>query len=403
MICISDNFTKNLLTDRCFLKLSSTLAEPFCKAWHLLNYRLIAPLDSLNFENDPSRMLEITKRIAIVVAGIFTTYLAIKKPKAILTTLASLGFASRAFRFLGFSLQKNGYTHVLGKAQEITIAQQESKISIMSWNICGLGGGLSLDHGGVIDYRFRLDGIVQKIKEQNPDVLILQEVYDTALAEMFIDKLQNDFAHFFIHLGPNPFGSVGGCMILSKCALHKFSYTCFDNNHWSLNRGFATLEIKKSAYDPTSFIRIIGTHLIHGDSLESQQKRQQQIAQILQFLANQTLALPTVLAGDLNIERDSSDGTLLSNCLTHGYSGSASTCTNRLIAKWKKCESSVEEELIDYISLFKRIKYLGHDLAVVDKGVTFDLCHLIQAFDRSYNTKTALSDHHGVFALLKTN
>jgi hypothetical protein len=34
-----------------------------------------------------------------------------------------------------------------------------------------------------------------------PDVLILQEVYDTALAEAIVERLNVDYAHFFAHLG----------------------------------------------------------------------------------------------------------------------------------------------------------------------------------------------------------
>lgn len=400
MVFLSKNFTKNDQMDRVFLDVSSKMAEPFCFVWHLLNYRLIAPLDTLKFENDSSKMVEVSKRIAIVFVSIMAALIMAYQPIIMLSSIAALGCFSRFFRYLGFSLQKKGYTHVLGKAKEITL-NENLKVSIMNWNICGIGGGLSLDHGGVVDYRLRLDAIVQKIKDENPKILVLQEVYDTALAERLITKLQNDYAHIFLHLGPNFMGSVGGCMVMSKCALHKFSYVSFTNNHWSLNRGFASLEIKKCKDDVGACARLIATHLIHGEDLESQKKRSSQVAQILQFLANQTVALPTIISGDLNIERDSSECSILSQSLNHAYLGSEATCTNYLLAQWKRLQTKFMEETIDYISLFKRIKHNGQDIAVIDKDIKLENCRLIKAYDESYNTKTALSDHHGLFAVLQ--
>jgi endonuclease/exonuclease/phosphatase family metal-dependent hydrolase len=274
-----------------------------------------------------------------------------------------------------------------GRALEKSL--DDSQINLMTWNICGLGGGMSLDHGGVSHWRSRLDAIIEKIKQEDPDVLILQEVYDTDLAEALIERLQDDYAHFFTHLGPNVWGMVGGTMVLSKCAVHHFSHTSFKNNDWTLNRGFATLEIKASPENTAPCARIIGTHCIHGDEVLAKNKRAKQIAQIADHVACQTLAIPTVLAGDLNMERDGEEGELLSKHLYHAYQGRAATCTNRLTAQWKEREPC--EETIDYISLFKKALF----------GAQLEECRLVKAFDTSYNTKTALSDHHGLVSVLK--
>lgn len=113
------------------------------------------------------------------------------------------------------------------------------------------------------------------------------------------------------------------------------------------------------------------------------------------------MALPTVLAGDLNIEKDSSEGSVLSSCLKHAYLDSQNTCTNRLLAQWDERKNNLMEETIDYISLFKRVKHNSQDIAVVDKGIRLENCQLIKAYDETYNTKTALSDHHGLFVVLQ--
>jgi len=362
------------------------MAEPFCAIWHLCRYRLVAPLDPTKFENHTSMAREIATRVGIglgAVVGGVTTYL---MPVPILLSVAALGVGSRALRAIGFALQQNGFTHVRGTAIEKHLPSEQ--VNLMTWNVCGIGGGLSLDHGGVIHWRARLDGIVQKIKAENPDVLVLQEIYDTALAEALIERLKEQYAHFYIHLGPNSLGSVGGCMVLSKCAVHAFSNTSFNNNSWDLNRGFASLEIKPT---PTSepCARIIGTHLIHSTGREGAERRMEQVAQIAAYVGSQKLPLPTVLMGDLNTERDQYEATrALDHHVKHCYTGPTPTCTNELTAQWEGKPAKTPSETIDYISLFSTSK------------AELNRSSLVEAFDKTYNTKTALSDHHGIVATL---
>lgn len=376
--------------DRIFLDLSSKMAEPFCAVWHLLCFRLVAPLDLQKFENCTTQAKEIATRVVIGLGAVLGGFLLCAIPVPLLCSVAVLGVGSKVFRAIGFALQTEGYTHVRGAASEKALDPQKPQMKVMSWNICGMGGGLSLDHGGVVHWRLRLDAIVDKITMEDPDILILQEVYDTALAEGLIERLQSDYAHFFTHLGPNVWGSVGGCMVISKCAVHDFFHTSFTNNNWTLNRGFATVELKATPQEALPCARIIGTHLIHGDELEDKTNRMAQIAQIVNNVAHKTLALPTLLAGDLNMERDGAEGVLVSPYLHPGYQGSEPTCTNRLVAQWTPQARSVEET-IDYLSLFKS--------AVPDAHVVLENCHLVESYDGSYNTKTALSDHHGLMTI----
>ncbi len=370
--------------DRTLLDFSSKMAEPFCTVWELCCYRLVAPLDPEKFENCTTRTREIAVRVFIGLGAVLGVFLLCAFPVPMLFRVVALGIGVKLLRAIGFALQKGGFTHVRGEAPEKTL---NYSMKVMSWNICGVGGGLSLDHGGVVHWRSRVGALIEKVKKEEPDVLLLQEVYDTALGEALIDGLKKDYAHFFIHLGPNVMGSIGGCMILSKCAVRDFSHTSFTNNHWTLNRGFETLELKASPQDIWPSVRIIGTHLIHGDTSDAKNNRMEQVAQIVDSLRE---TMPTILAGDLNIERDG-EGKQLLEPFCHAYKGHEPTCTNELTAKWSSKERGVREETIDYISLFK-------------KGgayVRFEDCHLVKAFDESYNTKTALSDHHGLSVVVK--
>jgi endonuclease/exonuclease/phosphatase family metal-dependent hydrolase len=394
---------KSLLSgwDRTFLDLSSKMAEPFCAAWHAFAFRLVAPLDPQKFENYTSLTNEVVARALIGLGGTLGSVLAYSAPAPVGCSIVMLGVGSRLSRAVGFALQKGGYTHVRGVALEKWLDPRNPQVKVMSWNICGIGGGLSLDHGGVVHWRFRLSRIVAIIKAKDPDVLVLQEVYDTALAEALVDRLKSDYAHFFMHLGPNVWGGVGGGMVISKCAVHHFSHTSFTNNRWTLNRGFACLELKATPEEVLPCARVIGTHFIHGSEPEDQKNRIEQLAQIVGHVKHRTFAVPTVLAGDLNMERDEKEGKILSSCLHHLYRGFWPTCTNRLTAQWDSKARSVWGETIDYISLFKSSLPEGVQLPVIDKEVILEECHLVEAFDASYNTKRALSDHHGLAVVIK--
>lgn len=271
-------------------------------------------------------------------------------------------------------IQNNDYTYIPGEAPEKAV--DSNSLRIGSWNICGTE--FSPIYGGVIPWKHRIQGIVQKIRETNPDVMVLQEVYDPGAPEILVDALKDLYPHFFIHLGPNDQGAEGGCMVFSKFPIHNFSNTSFTNNTPHLNRGFATLEIKAKPEDTVPFLRIIGTHIMYGYTAEDIEKRAQQIEQIKAHLATLDTC-PTLIAADFNIERDDP----ILSFLEHGYKGDQSTCmTTGLLRKWDPNAQGPDEEWIDNISLVK-----GSEGSIE--------AHLIQGFNpKSLDPETALSDHH---------
>jgi endonuclease/exonuclease/phosphatase family metal-dependent hydrolase len=372
--------------DRPFLKLSSYAAEPLCQVFGLLRYRLVAPLEPGKFGNAQSKIVEVATRVFIAATAAF---LLIAHTVPTLSIALALGAASKLFRMIGFAFQKNGYTHIRGDAPEKTLPGQAK---ILTWNLCGIGGGMHLDHGGVNSWRERLDGIVTQILSDDHDVLELQEIYDTAFAEALIDKLKGHYAHFFAHLGANVWGSVGGGMVLSKCAVSRFTNTSFANNDWTLNRTFATLDIKASPDAPQAAARLIGTHFIHG---KDNAKRLAQLDQVKGAVARETLALPTVLMGDLNLEKDKpEEGGRLDLDFIHAYPGTEPTCTNEFVRQWEGKATAKPPETIDYISLFRA--QLG--LPVIEQGIAMRNTHLLRAFGT--RQEETLSDHHGIVTTL---
>ncbi len=377
--------------DRTFLNASSALAEPVCSAYSLFRYRMVAPLYPGRFDTYPCLTKEVAYRAILGLGALLSVSFCAAAPLPAACGIAFFACGSKLMRAIGLALQKDGFTHVRGRAPEKDL---EGRLKVMNWNVCGIAGGFHYDHCGVVDWKSRFQGIAKKIETENPDVLVLEEIYDAALGEKLIERLKDKYAHFYFHMGKTVFGSVGGIMVLSKCAPYSFTHTEFETNDWTLKRGFAALEIKARPSDRSPCARIIGTHFIHGDEPTDRAGRVRQLAQMVDHLAKETFSLPTLLAGDLNIERDGEEGRQLLPFLEHGYKGPDATCTNRLVAQWDCKAKSVWSETIDYISLFKERK----ELAVSKEKAEFETCYLSPAFDNTFNTRTALSDHHAVVA-----
>ncbi len=372
--------------DRSLLKASSWMADIFSNTYGALAYRLVAPLEPNKFDNAASKANEIGIRLLIIAGSILSlwfagTFLAI--------TAVVLFLGSKLFRAVGFAMQKDGFTHMRGSAPEKFL--ENGQASVMTWN---LRGGLHYEHG-VIHWSSRIDAIVKSIKKEDPDVIVLQEIYDTALVEELVEKLGDQYAHFFTHLGQNTWGNTSGCMVITKCVVDEYTHTDFDDNGWRVNRGFETIEIKAHPDDLLPCLRIIGTQLTPGK--EAKGKRMEQIAQIIDTLAKKKLPLPTLFVGSGGNRDSEEEGKFLSQYFYHSYRRKAPTQSDELVKQWTPVVEE-QEESSDYISFFKR-NLPEKVLPVVEKNLRMLDCHLVKAFDESYNTKTALSDHHAVVTL----
>lgn len=374
--------------DRTFLNVGSKLSDIF--SWtYGMGYRLIAPIDPKKFDNAASKAEEIGIRALIVLGAVLGVFFA---GTHFVLLGAVLGAGSKLFRNAGFYFQQDGFTHIRGKAAEKALEQGQAKI--MTWNIRGHGGGLHYAEG-VVHWTSRADRIISAIQKESPDVLVLQEVYDTALIETLVKRLEDQYAHFYTHLGVKKWGEESGCVVITKCAVHDFSHTDFSKTDEKVNRGFEMLEIKLHPEDKTPCARIIGTQL--SPSKEARFVRMNQIGQMVDALARQKFAVPTFFVGSLNVDRDDEEeGSYLSNYVHHSYRGEEPTYSTQLANQWAPIYSD-QEESSDFISLVKREPIDDpRKFPVIEKGIRLIDSHLVEAFDLSYNTKTALSDHHAV-------
>lgn len=388
---MSEEFSlDDLDLDRKFLNLSAEMANIFSWTYGMLGGRLIAPIDPNKFDNASSKAAEVGIRALIVLGTVVSFVFA---GTFVLLGAVVLGAGAKVFRAVGFYFQKEGFTHIRGLAPEKAIENGHAKV--MEWNIRGHGGGLHYAEGGVIHWQSRIDRIVQAILEENPDILVLQEIYDTRLVEALVERLKDSYAHFHTHLGVNIWGEESGIMVITKCAVHKFSHTDFTNSDQKVKRGFEMIEIKARPEDLVPSIRIIGTQLSPGK--EKKETRINQLRQVIDALARQKTPLPTLFVGSLNVNRDSQEeGAFLANYLFHSYLDSDPTYSHELANQWAPIFEG-QEESNDFISFFKRNPTTDcRTFPVVEKGVRLIDSHLVKGFDESYNTKTALSDHHAV-------
>lgn len=371
-----------------FLNLSARFSDFFSWTYGMLGCRLIAPLDPKKFDNATTKVKEVAIRALIVLGTVMSLAFA---GTFICLTAVVLGVGSKIFRSVGFALQKNNFTHVRGHAKEKAL--QDGQANVMTWNIRGHGGGLYYI-GGVIHWRSRVDQIVEQIKKEDPDVIVLQETYDAALISELIDRLKGEYAHFYTHLGANTWGQESGVLVITKCAVHQFTHTDFAESDSDIKRGFATIEIKGSSDDEFPCARIIGTQLSSGK--EGKEKRMGQIAQVIDTLSKETVALPTFFVGNLNFDRNHpEEGAYLSQYLYHSYRDKDPTHSDELVKQWAPIYEG-QEESSDYISIFKRNIPNSKVLPVIEKNIRMLDCHLSPGFDKDYSTKTARSDHHAV-------
>ncbi|MBX7067095.1 MAG: hypothetical protein K1X28_07680 [Parachlamydiales bacterium] len=376
--------------DRKFLNLSAGMANFFSWTYGWLGGRLVAPIDPNKFDNASSKAAEVGVR-ALIVLGAFASLLF--AGTYILLGAVVLSAGAKIFRSLGYYFQKDGFTHIRGSAPEKVMESGHAKI--MEWNIRGHGGGLHYAEGGVIHWRSRLDRIVDSILKEDPDVIVLQEIYDTSLIESLVERLGGQYAHFYTHLGANIWGNESGIMVITKCAVHRFSHTDFNKTDEKVKRSFETLEIKANPELSVPCARIISTQLSPGKTATD--LRMSQVAQIVDTLAREKLALPTLFVGSLNVDRDSmEEGSFLSNYLFHSYLDSEPTHSDELVGQWAPVFEG-QEESSDFISFFKRNPEGDcRTFPVLEKGIRLIDSHIVRGFDENYNTKTALSDHHAV-------
>lgn len=393
---------KEDLLAKTFFKAASQVIYFHCKAWEYNYYRLRLPFGKFDTLSDRTQEVAFRALILAVDAAVVTA--AAYFPVVAGAAVFGLPVVFLVMRAIGSVVQQKGaelggFSHTRGAFPEKDFSS-DRRVKQMTLNVAALAGGLSYGFAGVRPWEQRIGAIVKMIREQDPDVLVLQEVMDTDFANALIKELHKDFAHFFSHLGVSakfPFAggfAPGGMFFATKGAVHHFSDHPYQSNGGDQCRSFGCLELR-SRPGGEPFARFIGTHPAWKETAKDKTRRALQWQQIKDYIDLKGDTLATFILADTNMEREG-EGQTLTSWLEYYYRGKNPTCWHRLPCEWKKDGHFPRTDL----NLPRQID----NIAWVKRGIQPKLegCHLAKAYEDdsskkdAFDTRTAITDHHGV-------
>jgi endonuclease/exonuclease/phosphatase family metal-dependent hydrolase len=300
--------------------------------------------------------------------------------------LVGLGI-SFALDSLGDYMTQKSYMKLVGNAEE---KKSCSKPSFMTLNACMLWGGLPILFGGVRPARERIDEVANLILEQDPDVLVMQEMSFESGRSLW-DKLKDTYASGFTRISPMPGFSLDSGLFIA-CKLPIVTEPIFYPlpSHKIIKKGFFYFETEKHA--------VFVAHLVAGDEAEDAAVRKEQLDAIVSKMqkARKELSKECLLLGDLNINlkrtgNDEYSTSKVSEFLANDtipceITEETANCTNRLIA-YAKGQKVEEENAFEHIDYALRLRTpFGTPLTV----------RLVATYDLNQPDR-ALSDHKGLF------
>ena len=218
--------------------------------------------------------------------------------------------------------------------------------------------------GGLLPWEYRIDHIVNTLKEQNADIICLQELFSRKGAEQLCEKLKDSYAHFYINIGPIIYGfnkeTAGipsGLFVASKYPLSSPEFQPYNEKETPKIRANGFFHAKIMDQNK-ALAHIITTHLQSNSADEDLQYRH---AQLQAIIHKDFGRLPVFVCGDLNIEKTSAEyqREILPNFIDC-YRGCDWTCCE-LRDFWWEAEQNAEQfnkldldlERIDYFLQLK--------------------------------------------------
>jgi endonuclease/exonuclease/phosphatase family metal-dependent hydrolase len=269
-------------------RLASYLTDPVCKAHEF--FRRMYVVNALN--PTAFKVSNWARKFFIFVGIVINSFLAIGStiPGACLRSITSL-------------LEKEPFIYHRSKLPE---KQLEDRFSLLSWNICCVGGGYSISDGGVMPWSFRIDKILAKIVEQDADIISLYEVLDTAAGFYLYEKLQEKYVHFYFNIGPRAIGPSSGIFIASKVSLKNPKFIPFPKSMLigrtqNSEKGvfFFTIQAKRGE------VEMYTTHLQHSEEPQYPTKqeiraRNEEMKFIMEHVTQKVGNV--IVTGDLNLD-----------------------------------------------------------------------------------------------------
>lgn len=358
-------------------RLASYLTDPLCKAHDL--FRRLYIVDVLN--PTASKTSKWAKKFFIGIGMIISSFLSVG------TT-----FPGVCLRGVASRLEKDPFIYYQGKLLD---KQLESDFSLLSWNVCCVAGGYPISDGGVMPWHFRIDKIIEKILEQNADVLSLYEIMDTSAGFYLYEKLQEKYAHFYFNIGPRAIGPSSGIFVASKTKLINPEFTPFPK-HMLVGR---TKNSEKGVFSfnlqaKQKEVKIYATHLQHSEEpkypiKEEVQARKEEMDLIMEKVNQDTGNV--IVIGDLNLD----DGEYARSSWSEFFQPLSSNETST--KTWggdEFCAEMVGKRVsgplnLDYTLITKKSD-LNSTTSLVATG-----------YDDTTLTTSALSDHRGLLSRFK--
>jgi exonuclease III len=350
--------TSDQTSAQLFYKAEAYLEQPIFRVFEYFTRRGNPHASNL-LDNYSTKTQELAYRFfgpaALIGAAAYLYAMPAALPAAALMSAGAMltcGIAPLALHLLAYASQQKNHIHLRTNAPEIGCYNPK----IMTWNILGLPAGLNYTCGGQRPFRQRFPGIAELIHQEKPDTLILQEcMLDAKVTEMIIQEFKREYAHFFIHNGPNMFGIESGLVVMTKNSVYDYSFTLFEKGvSWKKMRGFSMLKIKAGPEDLHPAFAIIGAHLEPGSVSEAQDVRKAQLEQIHRFAKELTDVDFVIFAGDLNISAVDSEGEQLDPVFKDLHKEGEPTCTNVFNKMRYPEDKAADDEWIDQIALILR-------------------------------------------------
>lgn len=290
----------------------------------------------------------------------------------------SLYTLGEGMHLCGNAINRTPYTYWKGCGEE---KLDDQNIRCMTLNTCMLWGGLPIPLGGLRPPSERIDQLAKMIKEQDPDILFLQETSFPASVELF-DKLESQYAHCLTRIGPNPMRMESGLVVFSKVPVKSAEFLPFPDQN-GIKRGAFFIET------PSQYF--VTTHMEAGDA-EDERKRQFDLITRQIEENKKEKNLDSFILGDFNIDSFHSDkeyqSTIGSNQKIYDprreQNVGSESCTNVLVnhMRGKEVYSNLSE-MVDYALFHGDPNELTLDTKLVD---TYSV-------DNPYE---AITDHKGL-------
>lgn len=170
-------------------------------------------------------------------------------------------------------------------------------LRVMDWNV---QGGQGTD--GVTDF----DRIVSVIRQQNPDVVTLQELHDNRAigGENQWQRLLDEFPGYQAHFArsdDNAFGGSAGNLILSRYPIQERLTVLlpqYPADTTAVRRSLGGVRIDVGGTD----VRVYTTHLSAGVGAEATERRARQARAVVDRVSSSAIMrTPALLTGDLNV------------------------------------------------------------------------------------------------------